>query len=125
MRSRAFSEPGKNNPEIIYLIPCSRYDVFKEFRGNWTAADYDTLRQAAAIAAAKITYLFFIKSSVLIICPVFLYGKRFSDYHLFNHNPSTPHQPRPSRMISYAAGTTGKHECGDPLGQVKDGVETG
>jgi hypothetical protein len=28
-------------------------------------------------------------------------------------------------MISYAAGTTGKHECGDPLGHVKDGVETG
>jgi hypothetical protein len=28
-------------------------------------------------------------------------------------------------MISYAAGTTGKHECGDPLGQVKDGMETG
>jgi len=61
MRSRAISEPGKNNPEIIYLIPCSRYDVFKVFRGNCTAADYDTLRQAAAIAAAKITYLFLIK----------------------------------------------------------------
>ena len=33
-------------------------------------------------------------------------------------------QTFPPRMISYAAGTTGKHECGDPLGQVKDGVET-
>ena len=33
--------------------------------------------------------------------------------------------PIPFRMISYAAGTTGKHECGDPLGQVKDGMETG
>ena len=29
------------------------------------------------------------------------------------------------RMISYAAGTTGKHECGVPLEQVKDGMETG
>jgi hypothetical protein len=29
------------------------------------------------------------------------------------------------RMISYAAGTTGMYECGDTLGRVKNGVETG
>jgi hypothetical protein len=53
--SRAIAKLDKNDPEITYLIAFSRYDVFEEFWGNGTAADYEMMRQAAAIAAAKIT----------------------------------------------------------------------
>ncbi|MHB8164091.1 MAG: hypothetical protein ACYDDV_07040 [Methanoregula sp.] len=53
--SRAISKHDKNDPDIIYFIAFSRYDVFEEIWGNGTAADYETMKQAAAIAAAKIT----------------------------------------------------------------------
>jgi len=53
--SRAIVKLDKNDPDIIYLIAFSRYDVFEEIWGNGTAADYETMKQAAAIAAAKIT----------------------------------------------------------------------
>ena len=53
--SRAIVKLDKNDPDMIYLIAFSRYDVFEEIWGNGTAADYETMKQAAAIAAAKIT----------------------------------------------------------------------
>jgi len=53
--SRAIIKLDKNDPEIIYLIAFSRYDVFEEIWGNGTAAEYETMKQAAAMAAAKIT----------------------------------------------------------------------
>lgn len=53
--SRAIARLDKNDPEITYLIAFSRYNVFEEFWGNGTATDYETIKKAAAIAAAKIT----------------------------------------------------------------------
>lgn len=52
--SRAIGKLDKNDPELTYLIAFSRYDVFEEVWGNGTAADYETIKQAAALAAAKI-----------------------------------------------------------------------
>lgn len=53
--SRAIAKFDKNDPDIYYLLAFSRHDVFEEIWGNGTAADYETMRQAAAIAAANIT----------------------------------------------------------------------
>lgn len=53
--SRAIARFDKNDPDTVYLIAFSRYDVFEEIWGNGAAADYEMLKQAAAIAAAKIT----------------------------------------------------------------------
>jgi hypothetical protein len=52
--SRAFYQAHKEDPDPLYTIAFSRYDVFVEFWGNGTMADYETMKQAAAIAAAKI-----------------------------------------------------------------------
>ncbi|MFA4861312.1 hypothetical protein [Methanoregula sp.] len=53
--SRAIIKLDKNDPETMYLIAFSRYDVFEEIWGNGTAAEYETMKQAAAMAASKIT----------------------------------------------------------------------
>lgn len=52
--SWAFYQVHKEDPDPIYTIAFSRYDVFVEFWGNGTMSDYEIMKQAAATAAAKI-----------------------------------------------------------------------
>ncbi|NLD56755.1 MAG: hypothetical protein GX651_01315 [Methanomicrobiales archaeon] len=53
-KSRAVSIVEENDPEPMYMIAFSRYDVYEEFWTYGTATDYETLKQAAVLAAEKI-----------------------------------------------------------------------
>jgi hypothetical protein len=53
-KSRAVSMADKGDPETMYMIVFSRYDVYEELWCNATPADYENLKKVAAIAAAKI-----------------------------------------------------------------------
>jgi len=52
--SRAVTIADKNDPETMTMIAFSKYDVYEELWCNATPVDYETLKTAAAIAAAKI-----------------------------------------------------------------------
>ena len=53
-KSRAVSIVEENDPEPMYIIAFSKYDVYEELWTNGTAPDYETLKQAAVLAAEKI-----------------------------------------------------------------------
>jgi hypothetical protein len=52
--SRALKVSVTGDPIPVYIIAFVKYDVFEQLSINGTASDYDTLRQAAGTAAAKI-----------------------------------------------------------------------
>jgi hypothetical protein len=52
--SRALKATDKSDNSRSYMIAFVKYDVYEQFWTNGTAADYETLRQMAGIAAAKI-----------------------------------------------------------------------
>lgn len=52
--SRALKLSQKGEPVNDYIITFVKYDVFEQMSINGTAADYETLKQVAGTAAAKI-----------------------------------------------------------------------